>query len=557
MHTGTGVEEAVPATMPRPEEKISKKEISWPVLLGPEVLQSKYDLPACTAVVHACLWGLGEEESVLRIAAQTALKSLIAHVILWVAAEKEEKEKKCGNSRKLEGGATSDNNVSAVNEKSMWLALPETIIIPGLRRGLKQSSDAGKKVYISLLKYVVTTLGVQYAPSDAAGKTAGNYSSVAIFHGDLRFLVHEDPEQDFFENISHIQFHRRTKAMARLRRLLQRSNDNDASNNSPITTGSIYANSQVLAELELVEEVEENNQDSSESTQISTHGAQKIGSASLVHVLLPLAYHHIFSAEFVKKDHQLLMQEASLLVGAISRHLGWSAYHRVLKHVMRQFSRLGEEKEKTLLLALCTLLDNFHFDMGGVEEAEGDGVEDNAEEEEYNEEQDAKEWKATKKNVTAQAESAPVSIPRTVHESILPWLESFLLKSEKNKKGQTMKVVRSSIALAMTKLIKRLEPPAVSMNEKNSLFTSLIIKVCGTLRSRDSTHRDIARDSLANMVRTMGMQSLRDVLYELQHQLTEGFQRHICNYTVRSVLASVLEGYCPPPCRPPPTYVRS
>ena len=82
--------------------------------------------------------------------------------------------------------------------------------------------------------------------------------------------------------------------------------------------------------------------------------------------------------------------------------------------------------------------------------------------------------------------------------------------------------------------------------QKEALFTSLIIKVCGTLRSRDSGNRDIARESLAEMVLTMGLGSLKSVVYELQQQLTEGFQRHICNYTVRSVLTAVLIGYSPP-----------
>ena len=41
----------------------------------------------------------------------------------------------------------------------------------------------------------------------------------------------------------------------------------------------------------------------------------------------------------------------------------------------------------------------------------------------------------------------------------------------------------------------------------------------------------------------MGMESLYPVLYELKHTLKEGFQRHICNYTVRYILNEVLLNY--------------
>jgi hypothetical protein len=33
----------------------------------------------------------------------------------------------------------------------------------------------------------------------------------------------------------------------------------------------------------------------------------------------------------------------------------------------------------------------------------------------------------------------------------------------------------------------------------------------------------------------IGMSSLSIVIYELQHSLTEGYQRHVCNYTIRYI----------------------
>ena len=55
------------------------------------------------------------------------------------------------------------------------------------------------KSFISLLAHIIQTLG--------------NHSDLSIghpgVHGDLLFLVNEDVEVDFFENITHIQLHRR------------------------------------------------------------------------------------------------------------------------------------------------------------------------------------------------------------------------------------------------------------------------------------------------------------------------------------------------------------
>ena len=162
---------------------------------------------------------------------------------------------------------------------------------------------------------------------------------------------------------------------------------------------------------------------------------------------------------------------------------------------MRQFPNVGVEKEKTVLAALCALLDKFHFDMGNTaisteevmaETAEdGGGLSDDDEDEEEEGDVDGDEkadvvvmaetetgttevivsngGKSGKSSNSGNANTGR-SIPRVVQQNILPWLESFLLKTEKTKKGQDTKVVRPSVALAMTKLIKRLEPPAGEIN---------------------------------------------------------------------------------------------
>ena len=44
------------------------------------------------------------------------------------------------------------------------------------------------------------------------------------------------------------------------------------------------------------------------------------------------------------------------------------------------------------------------------------------------------------------------------------------------------------------------------------------------------------------MLRASGMGVLRPIVYELQQQLREGYMRHVCNYSVRTVLVAALQG---------------
>ena len=306
-------------------------------------------------------------------------------------------------------------------------------------------------------------------------------------------------------------------------------------------------------------------------------------------------------------------------------HLPWTQYFALIKTILKQLDRQKAEKEKVLLTALCSILDSFHFEFEGDEEADGmevpalslsrkvmkpknkkmtieeklqgrmvmeegdkeggslvlrktkqdaegndiidvdeeafeeeeeikdmvkkvsedDDKEDIAEEENMNE-NDGDDDVSKHKHTPAVVVNKSHTIARAVVNSIMPWVKVFLLKEEKDHKGNKSKTVRPMVALALTKLISRLHTPVVSDEKKSTLFSSLVIRVVDTLRSRDSQARDAARDSLAKMVLTMGLSSLNTVIYELQHSLTEGYQRHVCNYTIRYLLTTVLEAYVPP-----------
>ena len=208
-----------------------------------------------------------------------------------------------------------------------------------------------------------------------------------------------------------------------------------------------------------------------------------------------------------------------------------------------------EEQEGRNVAVSGTGTGTMKVDSQGEGESKNNDDNDNNDKEGEEENDDEKDDNKSNNNNNESNEN-PVnkshSIARAVVNSIMPWVKVFLLKEEKDHKGNKSKTVRPMVALALTKLISRLHSPVVSEEKRNTLFTSLVIRVVDTLRSRDSQARDAARSSLSQMVQTMGLSSLKTVIYELQHSLTEGYQRHVCNYTIRFLLTNILTEYSPP-----------
>jgi hypothetical protein len=491
-------------------------DLSWSHLLGPKCCSTPREASICVVIVHECMRCMFDREMIVRSASLSSLKRLIDDTGSWSGA--------------IVPAGKNKNEINEIFKKSKknkttydiaWLDVLTSIVIPGIRRGIKQSTDIVKKGFVSLLAHVVSTLGISKI-------LIGN----EMFHGDLVCLLHDDPEQDFFENIVHIQLHRRVRAFAKLKAFLldyKKRNDKIESENSGMSINVPNC---------------------------------PLDIASLQHVLLPLGYHPIVSEEFIKKDHLSYMQEASVFIGTIGLFLPWSHYLSSMKTILKQLDRNKSEKEKVLLGALCNLLESFHFDTSGgpditnelkslnnIDENLNEDDSTNDKEIEQNDDDDNDDDNNNNNNEIIEAVVTPnksITIVNSVTKSIIPWVRGYLLKEGVDHKGNKSHTVRTQIAVALSKLIKRLQAPLVSEETKKGLFTNLVITVVGTLKSRDASARDTARDSLSKMIKTMGLHTLQLVLQELQHFLTEGFQRHICNYTIRSLLSTVLDDYSPP-----------
>ena len=473
--------------------------VSWSKVLGPASYALKETprpisthIALCAAPVFELIRCMYDKEVAVRAAVVSSLKSIIALSIAWYQK----------------------------NNEREWLNILTAIVVPALRKAIQSSTDTIKNGFLSVFAYLVKCSQCLEDRDDGVVSDS--------FHRDLGFLLNEDPEQDFFENISHIQLHRRARAFMKMKVMLQQQFQD------VIGTSDIE---------------------------------KKICVASYVHVLIPLLFHYLISDEFNKKLHQNLLQDVTQLIGAISLHLPWNHYNSLFKKTLKILERASESKEKMMQTVLCTILDNFHFDIAqstkignGKEcsqeleedqDAEQDQDVENDQTQKIEEGNDPQQQNGEKDNEENQdrgviEEIDDRTIASVVVRNILPSVKSHLVKTVKDHHGNKTQTVQANIALALTNLIKRLDPPTVKPQIRAHLFTNLVISIVTTLKSKDSDIRDAARHCLAKMVIILGMNTLRSVVYELQSILKEGYQKHVSLYTVKTILATILENYSPP-----------
>jgi U3 small nucleolar RNA-associated protein 20 len=193
-----------------------------------------------------------------------------------------------------------DDAISPAQER--WKRLMEGCLVPMTRAGLKTRDASVRRYYILILGEVARW---------------GKDSESPHLYGDLACLIRDDePDLDFFLSITHVQLHRRVRALRRLR-------------------------------AQLVGEPENGT-----AVSFSQH--------SLSNVFLPLALHPVYESQ-TKLDEPFAL-EAIATVGAISRLLPWSKYNNILWTTLTQFER-HPSQERYLIGLVCALIDGFHFEI--------------------------------------------------------------------------------------------------------------------------------------------------------------------------------------------------
>lgn len=165
------------------------------------------------------------------------------------------------------------------------------VLYPGLKNGLRSKNELVRAEILGVIAYAVTKC-------DSIG-----------FLREMRVLLAGgDEEANFFNNIHHVQIHRRTRALHRL---------------------GDQCDEGVLR------------------------------STTLAEIFVPLVSNYIVSPALL--DHHLV-NEAIIAMGRMSKQLAWGAYHTLVQKYIKA-SRERDESEKVYVRTLVAVLENFHFSM--------------------------------------------------------------------------------------------------------------------------------------------------------------------------------------------------
>uniref|UniRef100_A0A4W3JBA5 UTP20 small subunit processome component n=1 Tax=Callorhinchus milii TaxID=7868 RepID=A0A4W3JBA5_CALMI len=360
-----------------------------------------------------------------------------------------------------------------------------------LRRCLKSKTESVRHEYTTLLSSLIAT-----------------FPQKPEFQ-DLVQLTDKDQEMDFFENMKHIQVHRRARALRKLAKQL----DEDK-----IT----------------------------------------LSSKSLVNYIMPYATSTLFDEKMLTFEN---MTTSSVeIVGAICKHLTWSPYIYYLKYYIHVLHTGQINQKLSFLFAHCTkyimIHTNLLSDEGEVEAMDlEDSVIDIDEEKEDcaeriekpHEDMTVVEDSQTNEangSVSSQKKSQIEHIQETVTNSILPKLHKCLIakvqreeqhKLVKSKIVNDEELIRIPLAFAMVKLMQALPKEVMEGN-----LPSILMKVCILLRNRAQEMREAARKTLTKIIETLGPKYLLYLLKEMQSILTHGYQVHVLTYTINMLLKALI-----------------
>ncbi|EQC41287.1 hypothetical protein SDRG_01262 [Saprolegnia diclina VS20] len=356
----------------------------------------------------------------------------------------------------------------AASEKDVPNSTPfhvfENVVMPCVRYSLKGQIEEPRRGFIQLLSTVADAFEGHENPS---------------LHGDLALLRNkEDPEVDFFYNMTHIQSHRRSRAIQRLR--------------------SSFANEKL-----------------------------PLSNTTVLNVIVPLLTHVIY--ENSNKSHEAMATDAAQCLGSAASLLSWSHYYGLIRNLLKQIPG-RPECETTIVAAVCAIIDHFHFEGSVV--CEGwDKVAAAAKSEDDDELPPTHIQQVMRDSLVPMLKSHLTKGERKKGKS---------KTNDKTTDGQSTAtgdyVLRVPVALAIVKVLRRLPPRAF-----HAELPKLLIQVTKLQRSKDDSVRSSSRQTLVKIALELGPSYLLPIVSELEQSLSMGYMVHVLSYTLFAILEKVAE----------------
>ncbi|XP_012255555.2 small subunit processome component 20 homolog [Athalia rosae] len=401
--------------------------------------------------------------------------------------------------------------------------LIDDTILSIVRNGIRDKNEIVRNQSIALL-----------------GQLAMECADVHPVFRDLHPLTNKaDPEVDFFENLQHLQLHRKARALLKF---------------SAIAKGLKRAPNP----------------------------------KTLTQFILPLASSYLCSETFANKNS--IVDAAIETVGTVCRLLPWHQYEVILKYYLDKL-RSSTEFQKQTIRTVVAILDAFHYNLSKYKEPENTvAVTTNQEELKQQDisvsdegenisnsiavtDENLDEALATeldsdehepKINADVQtdipaiqreltlSQSAARRLVFSISKGLLPQLHRSIMartqhenshKVNRKKTGferEEEEILRVPIALAVVKLLQKLPEGILEQN-----LPGVLMKLCTFLKSRLDSVRRVTRETMQKIMITLGPAYLHHLLTEMNGLLTKGFQVHVLVYTIHAVLVSLKPFFKP------------
>ncbi|KAJ5949202.1 hypothetical protein N7454_000786 [Penicillium verhagenii] len=346
-------------------------------------------------------------------------------------------------------------------------ALVTGVLIPALQYGLRQKSELIRSEIVSVLGYFV--------------KMNPTRSSVQDMNG---LLVGDDEEASFFNNILHIQQHRRLRA---LRRLASEARDGN------------------------------------------------LKSDNLSKIFLPLIEHFAFEEASDENGHNLIA-EAVATIGAVAEWLDWAQFRANFRRY-RGYMQSKPEMEKNILRLLGRMSDALSAAMEQKKKPEdqtnGDVDANAVATSKVDVDVDAMEVSELPQCTLAKTTPSLPQVSKELITNFIPFLTEFL-----HHKNQAEMSLRLPAAITTIKLLKILPEQDMAIR-----LPPVLLDVCSTLKSKAQDSRDTARKTLNEIALLLGPSYFNYILKELRNTLLRGYQLHVLSFTVHSMLVYTTDEF--------------
>ena len=389
-------------------------------------------------------------------------------------------------------------------------------------------------------------------------------SSPALFPSLLP-LTNSNPDLDFFTNITHIQPHRRQKAVQRLRPLLVVQQPDAAA--AVVSSSSLPPSVLLDVVLPVLNHF------------LLSSGGQGL-SVSLSSLSSQQRDRMRRSENNTAGGEHGLIEETIVVIALIAAALPFTSWYSVLQLYLRALKGRAE-LERLLVRVVCGVVDAWHFHalegerlteqergqeteemkkkaqkaqavdtaaavpttepQSTAQAADQDMKEDEEEKEEAAGEVEAAEDAEMQVELvqTPRSDSAAqrsrtqaLKVRRLLASSLLPQLHSLLTGSSG---GDSLTLVRPAVALAIVQLLGQLPSDLFAQH-----FPRIVTVLLTQLQRREQEARDVSRRVLVDVLLTVGPQHLLPILTEARGLLTRGYQRHVLSYTAYALLARLV-----------------